>query len=619
MTVCPPKPRLCLRVGVTGHRPGEKFPGPAIGVVASTVGELLDRIKAAVVSAAEKYAEYFDAADFQYELVIVSSLAEGADRIVAHAGLDRGFLLDVVLPFQREEYANDFKDKTSKDEYVGLLDRCRSMFEIEGTRANEARAYEAAGLIMVGNVDILIAVWDGKESAGIGGTALIVEKAIGAHIPVVLIEPADAGKASLLWTAGNPLAPSSTKIEDLPRGNDAGQRIADVVDTLVKPPEAGPARKSLRQYLCEPERRSLFLLGSVFPLFMQSMLGKQIRTSDLRLKPYLSGSRDDWDVFFEPSRAAKTWPLDDRLSPRLEYLLLPAAAFADNLAVFYASRYRGAYVSTFVLAAVAVGFALAGVYLHEPEAKVHWVVAELITIGFVVVLWLRGWLSDWHRRWLEYRRLGEWLRHFRVLSLLGAPGSIGSLVDAALPSADWTLWYARAMRRCLPVPRVFANETYLRAIRDRVVISEIDGQIRYNTNTAARMRRMENHIHSIGILLLAAICIIGGRFIAEYMYGRDFHGEVGKRALEHITFFAALLPTVGAALQAIRVQADFETVAHRSFQTVERLKLIKEKLINEPLNFAQLSDRVHKAVDAMTTDLNEWHVLFRTRPLALSV
>jgi hypothetical protein len=617
MTVCPPKPRLCLRVGVTGHRPGGKFPEPAISVVKATVGEVLDRIKAAMVGAAEKYAECFDAADFPYELVIVSSLAEGADRIVAQAGLVRGFLLDVVLPFQKDEYANDFSDKTSTDEYFDLLEHSRSVFEIEGKRTNAARAYEAAGLIMVGNVDILIAVWDGKEPAGIGGTALIVEKAIGAHVPVIMLEPVDAEKASLLWTADNPLAPSSTKIEDLPRANDAREKVADVVDTLVKPPAADPARKSLRQYLCEPERRSLFLLGSVFPLFMQSLFGRQMRASDLRLKPYLSGSRDDWDVFFEPSREVKTWPLDDRLSPRLEHLLLPAAAFADNLAVFYASRYRGAYVSTFVLAAVAVGFALAGVYLHEPEVKLQWVVAELITIGFVVFLWLRGWVGDWHRRWLEYRRLGEWLRHFRVLSLIGAPGSIGSLVDAALPSADWTLWYARAMRRCLPVPRVFANESYLRAIRDRVVISEIDGQIRYNTNTAARMKRMENHIHAVGILLLAAICIIGGRFIAQYLYGRDFHGE--QRALEHITFFAALLPTIGAALQAIRVQADFETVAHRSHQTVERLELIKEKLMEEPLDFAQLSDRIHKAVDAMTTDLNEWHVLFRTRPLALSV
>jgi hypothetical protein len=296
-------------------------------------------------------------------------------------------------------------------------------------------------------------------------------------------------------------------------------------------------------------------------------------------------------------------------------MLLPAAAFADNLAVVYASRYRGVYVSTFVLAAVAVGLALAGVYLHVAEEKIRWVVAELMTIGLFVILWLRGSIGDWHRRWLEYRRLGEWLRHLRVLSLIGAPGSIGHFVDGALPS-EWTRWYARAIRRALPVPEVLTNENYLRAIRDRVVVSEIDGQIGYNENNAKRMKRMEKRIHMVGILLLAVTCIIGGIFIAQYLYGRDFHSKSGELALAHITFFAALLPTIGAALQAIRVQADFETVAHRSEQTVIRLKLIKKSLLEEPLDFAQLSDRIHKAVDAMTTDLDEWHVLFRTRPLA---
>jgi hypothetical protein len=590
-----------------------------MSVVEATVGEVLDRIKGGVESASAKHSKYFDGAAPPYELVVVSSLAEGADRTVAQAALDRGFVLDVVLPFQRNEYANDFKYEQSKDEYFRLLDVARSVFEIDGKRASEARAYEAAGLIVVGNVDILIAVWDGNEPAGIGGTALIVEKAIGAHIPVVMIEPVDARRASLLWTADNPLAPSSTKIEDLPRVNDARERVANVVNTLVKPPSASPAGKSLRMYLCEPERRWLFPLGSVFPAFLQLLLGRQIQTPDFRLKPYLTGARADWDRFFKPSGKSDRWPLDGRLSPRLEQLLLPAAAFADNLAVFYAARYRGVYVSTFLLAAIAVGLALAGVYLHDAEVKMYWVVAELMTIGFVVFLWFLGWRGDWHRRWLEYRRLGEWLRHFRVLSLIGAPGSIGSLVDAALPSSEWTLWYARAMRRCLPVPHVFADESYLRAIRDRVVKSEIDGQIGYNRNTAARMKRMENHIHAVGIGLLIIICGIGGMFIVQYLYGRNFHSESGKLALAHVTFFAALLPTIGAALQAIRVQADFETVAHRSLQTVERLKAIKAKLMAEPLNFAQLSDRIHKAVDAMTTDLNEWHVLFRTRPLALSV
>src|ERR1700712_4081041 len=71
MTIHPPKPRLCLRVGVTGHRPGEKFPAPAINVVAATVGEVLDRVRSATERAAEKYAEYFDGEPAPLELVIV--------------------------------------------------------------------------------------------------------------------------------------------------------------------------------------------------------------------------------------------------------------------------------------------------------------------------------------------------------------------------------------------------------------------------------------------------------------------------------------------------------------------------------------------------------------------
>src|SRR3954468_15695881 len=102
--LCPPKPRLSFRLGVTGHRPGEKFPEPARDAVENTVGEVLDRIKGALENASVKYAQYFDGNPCRPELVIVSSLAEGADRVVAKAGLDRDFLLDAVLPFQRDEY-----------------------------------------------------------------------------------------------------------------------------------------------------------------------------------------------------------------------------------------------------------------------------------------------------------------------------------------------------------------------------------------------------------------------------------------------------------------------------------------------------------------------------------
>ena len=69
----------------------------------------IDRILAAIAAAARK-------ANTAIDLVIVSSLAEGSDRIVAEAGLAAGFALQVALPFNRAEYVLDFETQTSRTE-----------------------------------------------------------------------------------------------------------------------------------------------------------------------------------------------------------------------------------------------------------------------------------------------------------------------------------------------------------------------------------------------------------------------------------------------------------------------------------------------------------------------
>jgi hypothetical protein len=640
----PPKPRLCLRVGVTGHRPGTKLPQDSIPTVVTRVGEVLDAIKRTVAELARRHADVFEREPGTpvppYDLVIVSSLAEGADRIVAEAGLSRGFMLDVVLPFPRQDYAEDFKAKPQKDQFFGLLDAARTVFELPGERLKEERAYEAAGLVMLANVDVLIAVWDGQEPAGIGGTALIVERAIAARVPVVLISPGVPDERPiLLWTGEMELSPASVRIEDLERP-EALKGLPEVLSLLLSPPpfaeKAGwfrrllsflagrPKREQkdpLSRYLSERERRSHVLLGCIYPGFLQALCARWLTRTDFRLPPYLEGARADWSVYFEPEPAkTKTWPLDDRLSQQIDNRLLPAVAFADNLAVFYGSRYRGVYVAAFLLAALAVGLALSGVYVHAASGKFLWVILELVVIAAILILWFRGWYGDWHRRWLEYRRLGELLRHMRILSLIGAAGPSGRPSGRSEDHSYWVSWYAGALRRCLPVPNRAADPVFLAAVRARAVKAEIDGQIEYNKKNATRMKRMEHHIHYVGLGLFLATAALGLYFVYEYFVaGRDFKADGDKRILEHVTFFAALFPTVGAALNAIRVQGDFESVAHRSEQTIARLKTIKTALESEPLEFAPLSDRINKAVDAMSTDLDEWHVLFRTRPLSLPV
>ena len=167
-----------LRIGVSGHRLPPKLPEESEAPLRSH----LDRILAAIAATVRK-------AGTATALVIVSSLAEGSDRIVAEAGLATGFVLQVVLPFRRAEYAFDFETQASRTEFKQLLARAGDVFELDGGADERPRAYEAAGLFMLANVDVLIAIWDGEAAAGIGGTAQIVERAIADGLVVVWIEP----------------------------------------------------------------------------------------------------------------------------------------------------------------------------------------------------------------------------------------------------------------------------------------------------------------------------------------------------------------------------------------------------------------------------------------------
>ncbi len=167
-----------LRIGVSGHRVPPKLPEESEAPLRARI----DRILPAIAAAARK-------ANAAATLVIVSSLAEGSDRIVAEAGLAAGFALQVVLPFARAEYAHDFETPTSRGEFEQLLANACDVFELDGDADERPRAYEAAGLFMLANIDVLIAIWDGEVAAGIGGTAQIVERAIADGIVVVWIEP----------------------------------------------------------------------------------------------------------------------------------------------------------------------------------------------------------------------------------------------------------------------------------------------------------------------------------------------------------------------------------------------------------------------------------------------
>jgi hypothetical protein len=174
-------------------------------------------------------------------------------------------------------------------------------------------------------------------------------------------------------------------------------------------------------------------------------------------------------------------------------------------------------------------------------------------------------------------------------------------------------WYVRAVEREIPVPNTAVDEAYLAAVRDAVCEAELRGQIAWNVHNSEAMERAAHRLHMAGNLLFWATLAICVGFLALYF----LDDALAEALREWTVFLTALFPAVGAALSAIRSQADFETVARRSRETARDLAAVEQAMTHENLDFARLSDRIEKAVDVMMADNAEWHVLFRTRPLSL--
>jgi len=152
-------------VGVTGHR--DLNPGDLVSLQAA-VEKLLREIKDRHESAT---------------IVLLSPLAEGADRIAAKAAYALGIPVVVPMPMPQDEYEHDFPK--SVKEFRDLVHGAYHSFElplVEGnTRANigykahgykphRDRQYQALGQYIARHCQELIALWDGIPADGGGGS-----------------------------------------------------------------------------------------------------------------------------------------------------------------------------------------------------------------------------------------------------------------------------------------------------------------------------------------------------------------------------------------------------------------------------------------------------------------
>src|SRR4051794_19552955 len=147
--------RLPLVIGVTGHRDLREIDVPE-----------LERQVASLIMTLR--ADYLGN-DSEVPIIILSSLAEGADRLVARVGLAHGARLIAPLPLPVDEYRRDFDPGIvpgNVSEFDDLLERAvaapvmplepGNSLDAVRTDADQRRAqYRAVGQFIAKHCDVL--------------------------------------------------------------------------------------------------------------------------------------------------------------------------------------------------------------------------------------------------------------------------------------------------------------------------------------------------------------------------------------------------------------------------------------------------------------------------------
>ena len=590
----PPKVPLALALGVTGHRPD--LIGDQAQKIERRLAGLFDDVRGAIDRVAASDASLFAPAAPQIHLV--TPLAEGADQLAATVALAKGCAIEAVLPFPREAYEQDFAEGAPRERFDALLASARSVIELPGERVAPLAAYLMAGRATIAHCDLLIAVWNGEVPRGRGGTGAVVEIALVEGTPILHLPIDPAQPPRLLWSGFDPHVCTTRENCHAAAVAYSRETLDEVLGAILRPPHDPRERGYIRAYYGERERRLHLRLE--YPLLLALTGVSRFDRTSLLATPMRDALASEWREYRAAceDRHGVTTAIDP---------LQQAYCWSDQLARRFAQTYRSGHIFNFLVGAVAVLTALAG--LVVPQGKLWLAGAELAMIVAVILNTHIGVKHGWHRRWLDYRQLAERLRPMRSLKLLGVAAPRRD-PHARFGERRWTEWYADGMWRAMGCPNGQIRDP--KPLSAALSEQELAPQIAYHRHAAHVAETLDHRLHLIGLTLFAAtvigcLVLIAGFFIAP--------GWVGDHA-KLFVILSAGLPALGTAIFGIRVQGDFAGTAQRSLSTAARLEATAEQARNI-VDLPRAADLFEEAARAMLADLGEWQLAHQQRELVI--
>ena len=521
-----------LRVGVTGHRGLHDQPELDVAI-REQLGRLIDRLE--------------HEATTTVELAVISQLADGGDRIVVQQVLEFGeerqqqTRLEALLPMPREAYAEAQNwDADTRAEFYTLLKRASRVTELD--HAHGEHAYEAAGRRLIASCDVLLALWDGQETGGRGGTAETLREAAARGKPCV-------------WIPTDP---------DLPVTNNFGPGESYVFFQEVDQRAKVPLSRA-RPPLMSPGSREDALASLLESLDHLEHYNRERLPAKFgeRLDQEFPGDSEDW--------------------------IAPFFLRATMLAGEYQTRFtRSAQVIT-LLAIVAAAFL--GVHLSLSSNPIcNWgEVASLVAITAIFFV-LR--LREFHERWISYRFLAERLRSARFLIPAGVDFPIFSTTVTAYIERHPSDWIQRTFDEFWQHERRKHAEPKDDALRHRLADEWIGKQITYHENREKDHRKWQLILQTAILVLFAAavICaILDASAVSRSVMG----------------FLSVLFPAAAASLGALLTVRQHQQLSERSHQISSDLKETQWQITNAD-NWPTIVSTAARAARIMAEENDDW-------------
>ena len=508
------------------------------------------------------------------EWTIVSSLAAGADRIVAEAVLDNERIdgrrrLEAVLPLAQEDYERDFATDDLQS-FRRLLNRAAETTVRDDERSDTSRvppgearrrAYRRAGRAVADTCEILIAIWDGAEEKNGVGTAATVRYAVERNRLVLWVDAKNPSRPVLLLVPDH-TRPRAWREEPMPR---TAKELSRSFHGL-----AAYNRDSAH----DTERAREIVANETAALH---------------------------------AAAARTGLSAECLGPLIQ-ILLPHYARADQLAARYQALYTTAARWLYGLAAVAVTIPVLQILFFPDQS---WIIGfEVLALIVILALLEIGRHDAWHDKWLQDRHLAERFRTamFMVLVDVAGPRRAQPL-ERFLPFYDavgaWVAHVAARLSREASQHRCGVDQ--VEPLRDFVLRAWIDGQTEHHRSSVERHRGLSRRAHRIGLVLFLVTLVAASLHAVGIGHVEDTR-EFSAWGVLGFTLIALsiALPAWGVAVHAINSMLDRDRISARAESMSRILRHQIARDIEQAGSFEELRDAVGRAGELLLRENYEW-------------